>query len=74
MKKKQCIGQTPFLQEAFLAGSWPQLNPRKANRLRRFIKRYQKTVDTILAITAIGLMCLTGVWLFLVQLAECGLK
>ena len=38
---------------------------------RKLITRYQMQINTTLATIAIGLMLLTGIWLFMVQLAEC---
>lgn len=72
MKKKNCISQNHYLQEALPAGYWAQVNRNRYNPLKRLIKRYQKEIDTALAALAIGLMFLVGIWAFLVQLAEFG--
>ncbi len=72
MKKRICISQTHYLQEALPTGSWTQVSRKKHNPLKRLLKRYQKGIDTALAAMAIGIMFLAGIWVFLIQLAEFG--
>jgi len=42
---------------------------RKQNIMKRLLGRYQKEIDVTLATACIGVMFLTGIWSFLVQLA-----
>jgi len=42
---------------------------KKQQKIRRLLGRYQKEIDVTLAATSIGVMFLTGIWSFLVQLA-----
>ncbi|MBU0961220.1 MAG: hypothetical protein KKD01_02010 [Proteobacteria bacterium] len=72
MKKSNRISQHHYLQQALPAGCWAQVNRNKNNSLKRLLKRYQKKIDTAFAAMAIGLMFLTGIWVFLIQLAEFG--
>ena len=72
MKKKISISQNHYFLEVLSTGCWTQAYRKKQNPLKRLFKRYQKGLDTALASLAIGLMRLTGIWIFLIQLAEFG--
>lgn len=49
---------------------WKAENKKRKNSWQKQIEKYRNQIDTTLAGMAIGLMLLTGIWLFLVQLAE----
>ncbi|MEN8198745.1 MAG: hypothetical protein ABFR63_01600 [Thermodesulfobacteriota bacterium] len=71
MKEKITIGSGHYLQEVLPLGCWPPLRrKRQKTGMRRLLKQYQREVNGLMATTAIGLMFLTGVWLFLIELAE----
>ncbi len=72
MKRKSCITQNHYLQEALPTGCWARVNRNRPNSRKCLLKRYQKKIDTTLAALAIGLMFLAGIWIFLIQLAEFG--
>lgn len=50
---------------------WKPVCRRKQRGWKQLLEKYQTRLDTTLAGAAIGLMFLTGIWMFLVQLAEC---
>lgn len=50
---------------------WKPVYRRKQSGWKQLLGKYQTRIDTTLAGAAIGLMFLTGIWMFLVQLAEC---
>lgn len=49
---------------------WKPVRRRKQSGWKQLLEKYQTRIDTTLAGVAIGLMFLTGIWMFLVQLAE----
>jgi len=69
MKEKIAMtGGGCSLQTGLPLGCWkPICRQKKSVR-----KWYQKQIETVLASVAVGLMFLTGLWMFLVQLAEYG--
>ncbi len=72
MKEKMVLtgaGEQCF-QVVLPLGCWKPENCKKHGAKGRWLTRYQKQIDTVLAGIAIGLMFLTGIWAFLVQLAE----
>jgi len=70
MKEKNFTNSGPYFQETFQVRCWRPVKNNKQAFLQRLLRRYQKTIDTTLAITLIGTMFLIGIWCFLVQLAE----
>jgi hypothetical protein len=71
MKEKlaMCTSEHYF-QISLPLGCWKPVCKRKRTIWKRSLKKYQTRIDSALAAVAIGLMFLTGIWLFLVQLAE----
>jgi len=59
-----------YFQTILPLGCWKPLYTRKQSIWKRSLKKYQTRIDSALAGIAIALMFLTGIWLFLVQLAE----
>jgi len=70
MKEKISISGSHYLQEALPLGCWAPLRPKRGNPLQRLLRHHQKKIDLLVAATAIGLMFLTGIWMFLIELAE----
>ncbi len=70
MKKKISISGSHYLQEALPLGCWAPVRPKRQNTLQRLFRHHQKKIDLLVAATAIGLMFLTGIWMFLIELAE----
>ena len=71
MKEKMAMqtGGEHYFQPVLPLGCWKPQSRVKKSRGKKLLKRYQEKIDTTLAGVAIGLMFLTGVWMFLVQLA-----
>lgn len=60
-----------YLQPFFTVKCWKPVGVGKQqSSWRKLISRYRMQINTALATIAIGLMLLTGIWLFMVQLAE----
>ena len=60
------------LQPFFTLKCWkPEGIGRQQRSWRKLITKYRMQINTTLATITIGLMLLTGIWLFMVQLAEC---
>ncbi len=74
MRKRIQYQQNHILHTAFPAGCWAHSTAKKQTLFRRICKNSQKKIDTLLAAVAIGLMFFTGSWIFLVELAEYGLR
>lgn len=51
-------------------GCWKPICRRKQTSGKQLLKKYQTRIDNTLAGVTIGLMFLTGIWVFLVELAE----
>lgn len=73
MKEKTIISGNPYLQEMLPSGCWAPVSRKKQSVVKRMLKQYQEGVNLLLAVSAIGLMFLAGIWIFLVELAEFGL-
>ena len=73
MKEKSIISGNQYFQEILPLGCWTPVGQKKQSLVKRMVKRYQKGVDLLLTVSAVGLMFLLGIWLFLVELAEFGL-
>lgn len=74
MKEKTVFSGNQHLQELLPLGCWAPVNPKKQCLFRRLFVRYQKGINLLLAISAIGLMFLAGSWIFLIELAEIGIQ
>jgi len=72
MKKKMSISGSHYLQEALPLGCWVPVRQKRQKTFKSLLKHYQKEMDLLLAGTAIGLMFLAGIWVFLVELAALG--
>ena len=73
MKEKLAVDASEhYFQAALPLGCWKPTYRKKQNTGKQLLKKYQTRIDSTLAGAAIGLMFLTGIWMFLVQLAECG--
>ena len=70
MKEKSSVNGNYCFQSILRSGCWVPVRSRRQKSFKRLVARYQKEIDVTLAITVIGLMFLTGIWSFLVQLAE----
>ena len=70
MKEKISISGSHYLQEALPLGCWAPVRPKRQNPLQRLFRQHQNKIDQLVAATAIGLMFLTGIWMFLIELAE----
>ena len=70
MEKKFIVNESPYLQEVLPLGCWSALSQKKQNVFKSFLRRYQRGMDLVLAATAITLMFLAGIWVFLIELAE----
>jgi hypothetical protein len=73
MKEKSIISGNHYFQEILPLGCWAPVCRKKKSMVRRLGKRYQKGVDLVVAVLAVGVMFLVGIWVFLVELAEYGL-
>ncbi len=72
MKEKLAMNASEhYAQAALPPRCWKATCRKKQNTGRRLLKKYQTRIDSTAAGAAIGLMFLTGIWMFLVQLAEC---
>jgi hypothetical protein len=69
MKEKVSINDSHYLQDILPLGCWAPVRRKRQNLLKRLFRYYQKEIDLVLATTAIGLMFLTGIWMFLIELA-----
>lgn len=74
MKEKIIINGNQYFQEILPLGCWAPSRGRKQGVLKRLLNRYQKEIDLLVVISALGLMFLAGIWTFLVELAEVGLS
>ncbi len=74
MKEKMVLGGVveQYFHVVLPLGCWKPKDSGKQHIKAGLLRRYGKRIDTALAGIAIGLMFLTGVWAFLVQLAEYG--
>ncbi len=71
MKEKLAMGASQHCFQTVLPlGCWKPICKRKQSLCKRLLKKYQTLIDSTLAGLAIGLMFLTGIWMFLIQLAE----
>ncbi len=70
MKEKISISGSHYFQEALPLGCWVPVRPKRQKPLQRLFRQHQKKIDLLVAATAIGLMFLTGIWMFLIELAE----
>jgi len=52
-------------------GCWKPVSKSKQSKGKKLLNKYQTRLDTAIAGIAIGLMFLTGIWMFLEQLAAC---
>ena len=73
MKEKSIINGNQYFQEILPLGCWAPSSVRKQGGIKRLLRRYQKEIDLLLVISALGLMFLAGIWTFLVELADVGL-
>ncbi len=69
MKEKISISDRYYFQEVLPLGCWEPVRPKGKNTLQRLFRHHQKKIDLLVAATAIGLMFLTGIWMFLIELA-----
>ena len=70
MKEKINISGCHYLYEIGPIGCWAPSAHKRKRSVKSFLNRYQDKIDQVLAAAAIGLMCLTGIWAFLVELAS----
>lgn len=70
MRGKMIIRGNHYFHNSARIKCWTPVNKRKQDILKRLLRKYQKEIDTTLAMVAIGFMFVIGVWCFLVQLAE----
>ena len=70
MEKKIIVSESPYLQEVLPLGCWSALSRKKKNSVKSFLRRYRKGMDLVLAASAITLMFLAGIRVFLVEFAE----
>ncbi len=72
MKEKLAMNTSDhYLQTVLTPKCWKPVYQRKQSGWKKLLEKYQTRIDSTLAGAAIGLMFLTGIWLFLAQLAEC---
>lgn len=72
MKEKLAIHTGEhYFQTALISRCWKPVCRKKQNGWKQLLGKYQTRINATLAGAAIGLMFLTGIWVFLVQLAEC---
>lgn len=74
MKEKIVVGGSNCFHNVLPLGCWTPYQNKKQCVGRWLLKRYQKVIDFILAASAVGLMLLAGIWMFLVELADIGLS
>ncbi len=71
MKEKTVMNSSEHYVQALLPlGCWTPVCKKKQSTWKRMLKKHQTQIDTIISCVAIGLMFLTGIWMFLVQFAE----
>ncbi len=73
MKNKMTTESGQCYQTILPLGCWKPIEKnRKGQNVwwQRLVKQHQNAIDSALAGAAIALMFLTGIWVFLVQLAE----
>ena len=70
MKNKVYAESGQCFQTILPLGCWTPVYKRKQKMWQRALKQCQKAIDNALAVAAIALMLLAGIWVFMVQLAE----
>ncbi len=71
MKEKIAMNTNEhYVQTVLPLGCWTPACRRKRGTWKRMLRKYQTQIDTIFSCIAIGLMFLTGIWMFLVQFAD----
>ena len=71
MKEKMTMHTNKhYFQTVLPLGCWKPIHRRKQTYGKQLLKKYQTRIHNTLAGVTIGLMFLTGIWVFLVELAE----
>jgi hypothetical protein len=71
MKEKLAMNASgEYFQTTLTLRCWKAQNRRKQGGWAQLLTKYQTRIKSTLAGATIGLMFLTGIWMFLVQLAE----
>ncbi len=71
MKEKLAMNANGhYYPTAITLRCWKSVHRKNQGSWKQLLEKYQTRINSTLAGAAIGLMFLTGIWMFLVQLAE----
>ncbi len=71
MKGKSFFATGLYFQESFQIRRWVAVRKKRKYTIKRLCRSYHKEINSMFSAIFIGVMCVIGIWCFLVQLAEC---